>query len=149
MSYEPVLLPKFSPDGTMILAKEQVHNLYTFWAMSILIFSPFANFGNQSLIAYISALKMTQLSNFLIICFDILLSVIKTNYQWSKHLKIVSFSRQKYGLLVLSLHKRKLSKFIFEFCLIFQFLWHLFGIARRCSWSNAYNLEMEGWGNGG
>ena len=49
MSYEPVLLPKFSPDGTIILAKEQVHNSYTFWAMSILIFSPFANFGNQSL----------------------------------------------------------------------------------------------------
>jgi len=50
MSYEPVLLPKFSPDGTIILAKEQVHNSYTFCAMSILIFSPFANFGKQSLI---------------------------------------------------------------------------------------------------
>ena len=49
MSYEPVLLPKFSSDGTIILAKEQVHNSYTFWAMPILIFSPFANFGKQSL----------------------------------------------------------------------------------------------------
>ena len=28
MSYETVLLPKFSPDGTIILAKEQLHNLY-------------------------------------------------------------------------------------------------------------------------
>ena len=40
MSYEPVLLPKFSPDGTILLAKEQVHNSYTFWAMPFLIFSP-------------------------------------------------------------------------------------------------------------
>ena len=30
MSYETVLLPKFSPDGTIILAKEQLHNSYTF-----------------------------------------------------------------------------------------------------------------------
>jgi hypothetical protein len=40
MSYETVLLPKFSPDGTIILAKEQLHNSYTFLAMPILIFSP-------------------------------------------------------------------------------------------------------------
>ena len=46
-----LFLPKFSPDGTIILAKEQVHNSYTFWALSILIFSPFANFGNQSLVS--------------------------------------------------------------------------------------------------
>ena len=39
MSYETVLLPKFSPDETIILAKEQFHNSYTFWAMPILIFS--------------------------------------------------------------------------------------------------------------
>ena len=37
MSYETVLLSKVSPDGTIILAKEQFH---TFWAMPILIFSP-------------------------------------------------------------------------------------------------------------
>ena len=49
MSYETVLLPNFSPDGTIILAKEQFHNSYVFWAMPILIFSPFANFGKQSL----------------------------------------------------------------------------------------------------
>ena len=40
MSYETVLLPKFFPDGTIILAKEQFHNSYTFWAIPILIFSP-------------------------------------------------------------------------------------------------------------
>ena len=40
MSYETVLLPKFSPDGTIILANEQFHNSYTFWAMPILISSP-------------------------------------------------------------------------------------------------------------
>ena len=40
MSYETVLLPKYSPDGTIILAKEQFHNSYNFWAMPILIFSP-------------------------------------------------------------------------------------------------------------
>ena len=50
MSYETVLLPKFSPDEAIILAKEQFHNPYIFWAMSILIFSPFANFGKQSLV---------------------------------------------------------------------------------------------------
>ena len=50
MSYETLLLPNFSPDGKIILAKEQFHNSNTFWAMPILIFSPFANFGKQSLI---------------------------------------------------------------------------------------------------
>ena len=39
MSYETVLSPKFSTNGTIILAKEQFHNLYTFLAMPILIFS--------------------------------------------------------------------------------------------------------------
>ena len=51
MSYETVLLPNFSPDGTIILAKEQFYNSYNFWAMPILIFSPFAYFGKQSLVA--------------------------------------------------------------------------------------------------
>ena len=40
MSYDTVVLPKFSPHGTIISAKEQFHNSYTFWAMRILIFSP-------------------------------------------------------------------------------------------------------------
>ena len=40
MSYETVLLLKFSPDGAIILAKEGFHNLYTFWTIPILIFSP-------------------------------------------------------------------------------------------------------------
>ena len=40
MSFETFLLPKFFPDGTIILAKEQFHNSYTFCAMPILIFSP-------------------------------------------------------------------------------------------------------------
>ena len=40
MSYETVLLQKFSPDGTIILVKGQSHNSYTFLAMAILIFSP-------------------------------------------------------------------------------------------------------------
>ena len=49
MGYETVLLPKWFPHQGRILAKEQFHNSYTFWAMPILIFSPFANFGKQSL----------------------------------------------------------------------------------------------------
>ena len=40
MGYETVLLPEFSPDGTIISAKEQFHNSYAFGAMPILIFSP-------------------------------------------------------------------------------------------------------------
>ena len=40
MSYETVLLPKWLSYQGRILAKEQFHNSYTFWAMSILIFSP-------------------------------------------------------------------------------------------------------------
>ena len=31
------------------MAKRQLDHSYTFWAMSIMIFSPFTNFGNQSL----------------------------------------------------------------------------------------------------
>ena len=40
MSYETVFLPKFSPDGTIILAKYQFGHLYTFWTVPILILSP-------------------------------------------------------------------------------------------------------------
>ena len=40
MSYETGLLPKFSPDGTIILAKYQFGHSYTFWTKPILIFSP-------------------------------------------------------------------------------------------------------------
>ena len=40
MSYEPTLLPKLSSHQVRILAKEQVQNSHTFWAMPILIFSP-------------------------------------------------------------------------------------------------------------
>ena len=40
MSYETVLIPKLIPDGTIVSAKGQFHNSYTFWAMPILIFSP-------------------------------------------------------------------------------------------------------------
>ena len=40
MSNETDLLPKWSPDWTIILAKDQFHHSYTFWTMPILIFSP-------------------------------------------------------------------------------------------------------------
>ena len=40
MSYETVLLPKQLSHQGIILAKEQFHNSYTFWAMPILIFGP-------------------------------------------------------------------------------------------------------------
>ena len=40
MSYETVLLPKWLSHQGRILAKEQFHNSYTFWARPILIFSP-------------------------------------------------------------------------------------------------------------
>ena len=40
MSYETVLLPKWLSHQGIILAKEQFHNSYTFWAMPILIFGP-------------------------------------------------------------------------------------------------------------
>ena len=49
MSDQAVLLSKWSPYERIILAKEQLCHLYTFGTMTILIFSPFANFGNQSL----------------------------------------------------------------------------------------------------
>ena len=48
--YETVLLPKFSPGGTIILAKEKFHNSYTFWALPILIFSPVQIIMTQPLI---------------------------------------------------------------------------------------------------
>ena len=40
MSDEAVLLPKCSPNGTIILAKYQFGHSYSFWTMPILIFSP-------------------------------------------------------------------------------------------------------------
>ena len=50
MSDQAVFLSKWSPQERIILAKEQLGHLYTFGSMTILIFSPFANFGNQSLV---------------------------------------------------------------------------------------------------
>ena len=40
MSDQAVLLPKWSPNGIIILAKYQPGHSYTFWAKTILIFSP-------------------------------------------------------------------------------------------------------------
>ena len=40
MIYETVLLPKWLSHQGRILAKEQFHSSYTFWAMPILIFGP-------------------------------------------------------------------------------------------------------------
>ena len=49
MSDQSVLLPKWFTHGGITLAKEQLGHSYTFWTMTILIFSPVANFGQQSL----------------------------------------------------------------------------------------------------
>ena len=40
MSDETDLLPKWLSNQGIILAKDQFHHSYTFWAMPILIFSP-------------------------------------------------------------------------------------------------------------
>ena len=40
MNYQAVLLPIWSPNWRIILAKYQLGDSYTFWTMSILIFSP-------------------------------------------------------------------------------------------------------------
>ena len=43
ISVQTVFLPKWSPHGRIILAKEHLNHLFTFWIMSILVFSPVAN----------------------------------------------------------------------------------------------------------
>ena len=50
MSDQGVFLSKRPHNWRIILAKEQLGHSYIFWAMPILIFSPFANFGNQSIV---------------------------------------------------------------------------------------------------
>ena len=57
MSYETVLLPKWlSHQGTK-LAKEQLHHSYTFWTMSILIFSPVYFFLRHPLFKLLESFK--------------------------------------------------------------------------------------------
>ena len=54
MSDQPVLLPKWFTHGGITLAKGQLGYSYTFWTRPILIFSPVANFGQQSLYCNLS-----------------------------------------------------------------------------------------------
>ena len=53
------------------MAKEQLGHLYTFGTMTVLIFSPFAIFWNQSLIFYLvlnkGFLYQSELSTFMIL----------------------------------------------------------------------------------
>ena len=49
MSDQSVLLPKWFSHGGITLAKQKLRHPYSFWTMTILIFSPVANFGQQSL----------------------------------------------------------------------------------------------------
>ena len=49
MSDQSVLLPKWLTHGVVDFGKRTFGYSYTFWAMPILIFSPVANFGQQSL----------------------------------------------------------------------------------------------------
>ena len=50
MSDKAVILPKWSPNGRIILAKGQLDHSYTFWTMPIMIFSPvYFFFGTPSI----------------------------------------------------------------------------------------------------
>ena len=62
MSDQSVLFPKWLTHGGITLAKGQLGNSYTFWIMSILIFSPVANFAQQSIIGLLAKLGFSAWS---------------------------------------------------------------------------------------
>ena len=47
-------MSKWSPNERIILTKDQLGQLYTFWTMATLIFSPFANVGKHPLLSNFS-----------------------------------------------------------------------------------------------
>ena len=66
MSDQAVLLPNWFTHGGITLAKGQLGHSYNFWTMSILIFSPVANFGQQSI--YLN-LCLSRSENQRILCY--------------------------------------------------------------------------------